>query len=231
MSLLLGGDQIAITGAHVASTIMTRRGGPAVGTRMAAAQVDWEEPGSLSSVLVRLLDDASEAISRDRDAARACIACASALLRTQLARDDDGQAHGAATLVRGGLAPWQIIRVKDHVEAHLDSAIRMRDLAAIARLSTCHFARSFTRSLEMSPFAYITGRRLARAQHLMLTTDDHISQIAVACGLYDQSHLARLFRRHVGTSPNIWRRHHRGEPSTPLDTLPMPGLQHCEALS
>jgi transcriptional regulator GlxA family with amidase domain len=222
MSLLLGDDRIEILGGQMAATILAREDGAAIGSRV--------EQESLSAVLARLLDDAREAILRDRDTALACIVRASALLRTQRGRDDSGQDPVPAALVRGGLAPWQIIRIKAHVEAHLDSVIRMRDLAVIARLSSCHFARSFTRSFGMSPFAYITGRRLARAQHLMLTTDDPLSQIALACGLYDQSHLARLFRRHLGTSPNVWRRHHRGEPSAPFDGLPMSGLQHCEAL-
>jgi transcriptional regulator GlxA family with amidase domain len=138
---------------------------------------------------------ADEVIGRDRDAARACIARASALLR-----DDVRPAHASAALVQGGLAPWQISRVKVHVEANLDSTLRIGDLAAIARLSTGHFCRAFTRSFGLAPFAYVAGRRLAHAQELMLTTDDPLSQIALACGLCDQSHLTRLFRRHVGTS-------------------------------
>ena len=98
----------------------------------------------------------------------------------------------------------------------------MRDLAAIARLSTGHFCRSFTRSFGVAPFAYVAGRRLARAQELMLTTDDPLSQIALACGLCDQSHLTRLFRRHVGTSPNAWRRSHRGDPAASSRAQPTP---------
>jgi len=161
-----------------------------------------------AATVIKLLEDAGEVIDRDRDAARACIARASTMLR-----DDIRPAHDPAALAQGGLAPWQISRVKAHVEANLDSTLRMRDLAAIARLSTGHFCRSFTRSFGAAPFAYVAGRRLARAQELMLTTDDPLSQIALACGLCDQSHLTRLFRRHVGTSPNVWRRSHRCEPT------------------
>ena len=40
----------------------------------------------------------------------------------------------------------------------------------------------------------------------MLTTDEPLSQIALACGLCDQSHFTRVFRRIVGESPNAWRR-------------------------
>ena len=112
---------------------------------------------------------------------------------------------------RGGLAPWQVLRVKTHVEAHLDSTLRTRDLAAMVRLSTGHFCRAFKRSLGVAPIAYVAGRRVAWAQSLMLSTNDPLSQIALACGFYDQAHLTRVFRRHAGTSPHDWRRRHRGD--------------------
>jgi transcriptional regulator GlxA family with amidase domain len=155
--------------------------------------------GNFTAILVKLLDGAGGAIYRDRDAALACIARAS---------DGASREHGSVTPARGGLAPWQVLRVKTHVEVHLDSSIRMRDLAAIARLSTGHFTRSFKRSFGVAPLAYLTRRRLARAQDMMLTTTDPLCQIALACGLYDQSHLTRMFRRHVGIPPNDWRRRH-----------------------
>jgi AraC family transcriptional regulator len=179
-----------------------------------------------AATVIKLLEDADEAIERDRDAARACIARASALLR-----DDVRPAQAPAALAQGGLAPWQIARVKAHVEVHLESTLRMRDLAAIARLSTGHFCRSFTRSFGSAPFAYVAGRRLARAQELMLTTDDPLSQIALACGLCDQSHLTRLFRRHVGASPNAWRRSHRGgsDALSPARSTPNPNPRYLPA--
>jgi transcriptional regulator GlxA family with amidase domain len=110
---------------------------------------------------------------------------------------------------RGGLAPWQVLRTKAYVEANLDSTVRAGDLAAIARLSPGHFSRAFKGSLGVAPTTYIAGRRVAQAQALMLTTDDPLCQIALACGFYDQSHLTRVFRRCAGASPRDWRRRHR----------------------
>jgi transcriptional regulator GlxA family with amidase domain len=43
----------------------------------------------------------------------------------------------------------------------------------------------------------------------MLTTQDPLSQIALACGMADQAHLSKLFRRAVGEPPNTWRRRNR----------------------
>jgi AraC-like DNA-binding protein len=40
----------------------------------------------------------------------------------------------------------------------------------------------------------------------MLTTDAPLGQIAADCGLADQAHFSKLFRRFVGESPGVWRR-------------------------
>jgi AraC-like DNA-binding protein len=49
-------------------------------------------------------------------------------------------------------------------------------------------------------------RRIRRAQQLMLTSRLRLSQVALECGMCDQAHLSRTFRRIVGTNPNAWRR-------------------------
>src|SRR5262249_28841370 len=125
-----------------------------------------------------------------------------------LARLFDGAPCPAAP-IRGGLAPWQLLRVKTHVEANLDSTVRAGDLAAIARLSPGYFSRAFKGSLGVAPTTYIAGRRVAHAQARMLTPNDSVCQIALACGFYDQSPLTRVSRRCAGASPRDWRRRHR----------------------
>lgn len=107
---------------------------------------------------------------------------------------------------RGGLSPWQIRKVTNHVEAHLDGTIRNEDLAALVRLNPSHFGRAFRNSFGEPPHEYVIRRRVERAQGLMLSTDASLSDIALDCGMADQSHLTRLFRRIVGESPRAWRR-------------------------
>jgi transcriptional regulator GlxA family with amidase domain len=108
--------------------------------------------------------------------------------------------------VRGGLCPWQIRKVTSHVEAHLDQTIRNEDLATLVRLHPSHFGRAFRNSFGEPPHEYVIRRRVERAQGLMLSTDAPLSEIALDCGLADQAHLSRLFRRVVGESPRAWRR-------------------------
>jgi AraC-like DNA-binding protein len=119
------------------------------------------------------------------------------------ATDADG---AAADRCRGGLAPWQIRRVSTHIEEHLGDTIQCEDLARLVRLSLSHFVRAFRESFGCPPHMYLMRRRLQRAQRLMLTTDIALGQIALECGLADQSHLSRLFQKFVGESPAARRR-------------------------
>jgi AraC-like DNA-binding protein len=57
---------------------------------------------------------------------------------------------------------------------------------------------------------YVLEKRIARAQRLMLESNDRLSEVAQACGFTDQAHLCRVFRRLVGASPRTWRRAHMG---------------------
>jgi AraC family transcriptional regulator len=108
--------------------------------------------------------------------------------------------------IRGGLAPWQQRALRAHIDSHLDGSIRNRDLAQLVNLSTYHFIRAFGESFGQSPHQYVLSKRMQRAQELMLSTSASLSQIAISCGLSDQAHLTRHFRKAVGESPGAWRR-------------------------
>ena len=158
----------------------------------------------VTSIIIGLIAEAESALQTNHATTKACLARVQALLRMRPYTDD----HAVVCPDRGGLAPWQKQRVKTHIETHLSSRIEMSDLTSIARLSTSHFARAFKKSFGTAPFAYVAQLRIARAKQLMLETDSALSQIALECGMCDQSHFTRVFRRVVGDSPNNWRRSH-----------------------
>lgn len=158
-----------------------------------------------------LLNDAKAALLSDRAFARACVARALDLLH-----DDLTPVSNPSPCPQGGLAGWQVRRSVAYIEAHLESTIRVKDLAALTRLSASHFSRAFKRSFGQAPMAYVTARRVELAQRLLLTTEDPMCQISLACGMCDQAHLTRVFRRVVGDSPTAWRRAHAvGPPPRP----------------
>jgi AraC family transcriptional regulator len=92
-------------------------------------------------------------------------------------------------------------RVCDYIEGHLHEKMRLDGLAALAGLSTDHFARAFHRSVGAPPHTYLLRRRLDHVEHMLRETHAPLSEIALSTGFSDQSHLARHFRRWAGVSP------------------------------
>jgi AraC family transcriptional regulator len=108
--------------------------------------------------------------------------------------------------VRGGLTARKKRLLKTHIAQHPDGTLKNADLAILAGLSESHFCRAFRDSIGNSPHRYILQRRLEQAQRLLLTTDLSLGRIAIDCGLSDQAHFCRLFRRFQGQPPGAFRR-------------------------
>jgi AraC family transcriptional regulator len=165
----------------------------------------------LSDMLTSLLDEARGVLDRDLGAALAYVERAAQLIEHDRARTPT-PFHRPPAEGRGGLAPWQMMRVVRYIDANLEHSTSNDRLAGEARLSRSYFSKAFRVSFGQSPHHYVIERRVERAKQLMQTTTDPLSQIAHACGFADQAHLARVFRRVVGQAPNLWRRERRQQP-------------------
>lgn len=107
--------------------------------------------------------------------------------------------------VSKGLAPWQLRRAVDFMEAQLPQHVELRELAILTGLSQSHFSRAFKVSTGMAPYQWQLDSRIRRAQLLLLQTKSSLEQIADSTGFTDASHLNRIFRRITGTPPAAWR--------------------------
>ena len=110
---------------------------------------------------------------------------------------------------RGGLSPGALRRVREHVDTHLEAKFDLADLAIVANLSRCYFARAFKQSTGATPHRYIMYRRLEKAQQMLAETELPLAEIALATGFSDQSHFSRQFREHLKSSPSEFRRSNR----------------------
>ncbi len=99
----------------------------------------------------------------------------------------------------------RLAEVASHIHTHYSEPLTNERLAAIAHLSVSQFKRIFRRIFSMSPSEYVIQRRVNAACELLETTDRTVSDIAVATGFYDQSHLNRTFKRVRGCTPSRYR--------------------------
>jgi len=129
-------------------------------------------------------------------------------------------AHGEATprASKGLLADWQMRRVEHFVQSQIDSPLRICEAAECVRLSASYFSRAFKASKGVPYSKFVVHQRILRAKELLLTTDEPIAEIALACGFADQSHMTRLFHRAVGLPPRAWRHQNVQEPVDRVET-------------
>jgi len=155
-----------------------------------------------SNEVSRLVMHAITCVDQDESIAIDLIKKASSLLRPHAIGDSEVRKRPTT----GGLAPWQVTRVKKYIEENLSESMSLDELAQLIRLSTSYFSAAFKVSFDMSPHNYIVSRRVEHAKQRMANSNDSLSEIALDCGLSDQAHLSRIFRRATGTTPSEWRR-------------------------
>jgi AraC-like DNA-binding protein len=97
-----------------------------------------------------------------------------------------------------------IARVRDYLDAHLGEEVELLELARVAGLSRSHFIRAFQKETGLTPHAYLIDRRF-RAASRLLGRGESPSDVALACGFFDQSHLNRVFKARMGVTPGIYR--------------------------
>lgn len=103
------------------------------------------------------------------------------------------------------LAPWQLRRVIEYMNAYLPGRIELAHLAAQVGMSQAHFSRAFKASTGLAPYHWQLDARIRRAQSLLLDTRASLQQVAESTGFADAVHFGRTFRKFVGISPAAWR--------------------------
>ena len=153
--------------------------------------------GADGGLISQLLTEVLALFKKDGARARQWVARARALIAVECQRGSEAG---------GKLAPWQVSRSENYIRANIGSKLRIDDVAVCVRLSASHFSRTFKATVGVSYSHFVVQERMALAKRLLVTTEMPICEIALVCGLTDQSHLTRLFKRWIGISPRAWRR-------------------------
>lgn len=87
------------------------------------------------------------------------------------------------------------------IEAHFDEPVTLAQLAELSALSVSRFATVFREQFGSSPYRYLCGLRIQRAQTLLLEGVPG-SAVATEVGFFDQSHFGRHFKKCCGMTPS-----------------------------
>lgn len=107
---------------------------------------------------------------------------------------------------RGGLAPWQLRRVTDCLEANLADDLPLAVLAQLVGLSPNHFCTAFRITMGEPPHRWLVRRRIERAKEMLADPRLNVTDVALAVGFGSSAHFATAFRKQAGVTPSTYRR-------------------------
>ncbi len=93
-----------------------------------------------------------------------------------------------------------------HIHSFFTSKIDVPALAKIENLSNSRYVALFKKQTGKSPNEYIINLRLQLAKSLLENTSMSIRQISERVGYADQYFFSRLFKKHLGLSPQGYRK-------------------------
>jgi AraC-like DNA-binding protein len=109
-----------------------------------------------------------------------------------------------------GLAPWQLRRINERLEASLELGYPgIDELARICSISQSHLMRSFKTSTGWPIHKYVAEERLRAAKKMLAGEHLNSKEIASRLGFRSPAYFATAFRRMTGKTPTEYRREAR----------------------
>jgi AraC-like DNA-binding protein len=97
-------------------------------------------------------------------------------------------------------------RARDRVDRDYAQPLDLEDLARTAGISKYHFHRLFTATYGVTPAAYLSRRRIERAQDLLRATNLTVTEVCYAVGFSSLGSFSARFRAVVGEGPREFQR-------------------------
>lgn len=166
-----------------------------------AVELEVEEP-EFSSALFRKLIKAHSIVQNRHDPLMEmeCRSALSLLLMPFLKTvKDKGQEFSANPSLKLG-------RLLAYIELHLTEGLNLEKLAETANLNPTYLSNMFAHEIGMPLIRYCNERRIRRAMDLMWNSDYSFAEIAYRTGAENVSAFSRLFKRHIGISPQEFKR-------------------------
>jgi len=107
-------------------------------------------------------------------------------------------------------APQKIGQTIAYMKQHLDQALQLDTLAALANLSRSRYTALFKQQSGYAPMNYFTRLRILRACQMLDTTAMSVKAVAAKLGFDDPLYFSRVFRSVNDVPPQQYRRLRKG---------------------
>jgi transcriptional regulator GlxA family with amidase domain len=99
----------------------------------------------------------------------------------------------------------KLLYIIEQMEENISEPLQLEEISALTSLSRRHIERMFRQYLGQSLARFYLELRLEYAHHLLMQSDLHIIDVAVACGFVSASHFSKCYRNLYQLSPRADR--------------------------
>jgi transcriptional regulator GlxA family with amidase domain len=104
----------------------------------------------------------------------------------------------------GGISPRDMHRAIEFIDANLDTAITIEDLARATGVAGRSLFRHFQHARGVSPLRYIRDLRFQKARQALLRAppEGSVTAVALSCGFSHLGRFAGEYRKRFGETPS-----------------------------
>jgi transcriptional regulator GlxA family with amidase domain len=100
----------------------------------------------------------------------------------------------------------EIRKVQEWLELHYKDVVKLSHMANAGGMGERTFSRRFKKATGDKPFEYLQMMRIESARKILESTNETIDNITFQIGYEDVSSFRRLFKKHTGLSPSLYRK-------------------------
>jgi len=113
-------------------------------------------------------------------------------------------ADGESALGRGAM----FSRILDYIHEHITEPMTVQDVARLFYMHPNYLSTLFKKERDVNFTKYVTDLRLEQACALLRNSSLSVGEIAERVGYRDYFYFAKLFRKHLGSTPTEYREMH-----------------------
>jgi len=110
---------------------------------------------------------------------------------------------------RTGSYPPLVQKVIARVDMELAADLSLRTTAKVMNVNASYLSALFKRETGEKLTDFVARRRMEHAAYLLTSTKLTVSAVAQSCGISDDNYFAKLFKRHTGLPPSLFRQEQR----------------------
>lgn len=118
---------------------------------------------------------------------------------------------------------------RDWLRDDVEPRMSVHQISRRAGIAPHHFIRLFRSVFGATPHRYRSHAQIERAKHLLILTDQTVTQVCMAVGFSSLGSFSTLFTRRVGVPPSVFQRRHQISEAEPR-RLPPALIPGCLSL-